>query len=259
MDLQFAILQTIITAIACYGVWRLWLPMRKFEWEARIVAAGFLIRAFGGESLFWISYLRLPLLRSMQLGDGFWAFAPDAPVYFGHIERLRHLGPSFLSIDASYPSHTYVQIMTIVAIACGQTASIAILANCAAWLATALLILRMLPAGRSRRFAALAIALAPASIFCSFQLLKDTVFILLLVAFVEMLARWQRLWSDPSPGKGQIAAIAAGIRWYAAAFSCVLLAVFFTLVAARRLTAAVYCTITLLLSLQALRFGGSTD
>src|ERR1041385_1146655 len=46
-----------------------------------IIAAGFLLRAFAGQALFWISYLRLPIARPLQLGDGLWFFAVDGAFY----------------------------------------------------------------------------------------------------------------------------------------------------------------------------------
>ena len=46
------------------------------------VALAILIRIFLGVSLFSISYLELPLARSLQLPGGFWTLAIDATGYF---------------------------------------------------------------------------------------------------------------------------------------------------------------------------------
>jgi hypothetical protein len=49
-----------------------------------IVAGGIICRAFLGLLLFWVSYLRLPIARSLQLGGGFWTVTPDARAYYGY-------------------------------------------------------------------------------------------------------------------------------------------------------------------------------
>ncbi len=47
-----------------------------------IVSMGIILRAAVGLCLFWISYLNLPILRSLHLGDGFWGLMGDARGYY---------------------------------------------------------------------------------------------------------------------------------------------------------------------------------
>src|SRR3954454_10453011 len=100
----FAMLQTLFAAIACFALWR-------FARNASpVVAAGFLIRALGGQLLFWISWLHLPVALSLQRGNGFWFFAIDGPWYLGYANELVARGPlAILAVNANYPSHTYTQ------------------------------------------------------------------------------------------------------------------------------------------------------
>jgi hypothetical protein len=49
-----------------------------------IMAAGLLVRSLLGLALFWVSYLHLPVLRSLQVGNGFWALTPDAKGYYDY-------------------------------------------------------------------------------------------------------------------------------------------------------------------------------
>src|SRR5687768_8020983 len=76
------ILQTVFVSIIGYLFWRLW---HCFDSERPVVrwaiAGGFALRAIGGAVLYWISYLKLPLGRSLQLGDGFWFFGLDGITY----------------------------------------------------------------------------------------------------------------------------------------------------------------------------------
>ncbi|HET8773770.1 MAG TPA: hypothetical protein VFP80_08270, partial [Thermoanaerobaculia bacterium] len=87
------IVQLLFTAVACLGLWRL------CRTQPKIVIAGFLVRALVGQALFWISYLRLPVARSLQLGNGFWFFAVDGPFYLGYAAELAARGPAAILLD----------------------------------------------------------------------------------------------------------------------------------------------------------------
>jgi len=70
------ILRSLLLCSFGVGLFRLWRaavpPERSLQW---IVAAGFLARAILGQALLWISWARLPILRLLQTGDGYWLFA----------------------------------------------------------------------------------------------------------------------------------------------------------------------------------------
>lgn len=54
---------------------------------AVLFVSGFLLRAFLGIVLFWISYLNLPFLSELHQGNGFWQVAPDARGYMAEASR----------------------------------------------------------------------------------------------------------------------------------------------------------------------------
>jgi hypothetical protein len=257
-------LQILLAAAACLGLWRL------CRTQPKVVIAGFLVRALVGQALFWISYLRLPFARSMQLGDGFWFFALDGRFYLRYATKLVALGPAAILLDADqYPSVFFVQVLSVCVAAFGSLASVAILLNCAAYLLTCALVVRI--AGKRNDIVLAAIACSPASILFSLQLLKDTLFMLLIVAMVAAFQRWEELRRDggtPTQFLGYALAMCAalfalsGIRWYfsviawgAAAFFLVLT----TLQTHRKAWAFVTSVMLLVLLAQSIRLGGGSD
>src|SRR5438067_4379180 len=72
----FLLLFYVCVAAACGWAFR-----KSPAWGV-IVGAGTAIRLVGGVGLVAISYYHWPILQSLQTGDGFWAIAPDARVYF---------------------------------------------------------------------------------------------------------------------------------------------------------------------------------
>jgi hypothetical protein len=68
---------------------------------AVLMASGIVVRALIGVTLFWISYLDLPFLRSLHFGDGFWAVAPDARRYYLQASLGYFGGLSAIPDDAS--------------------------------------------------------------------------------------------------------------------------------------------------------------
>src|SRR5436309_2103170 len=138
------ILQAFLTAAACFGLWRFWRVLDGRGVSSRIIAAGLLIRALGGQVLFWISWLRMPVARSLQIGDGLWFFAVDGQAYLGFARELLGRGvKAIVFIEATYPSRIFTACLTLFTAAFGVVASTAILFNCLAYLATCALILRI--------------------------------------------------------------------------------------------------------------------
>ncbi|HKS25719.1 MAG TPA: DUF4440 domain-containing protein [Thermoanaerobaculia bacterium] len=211
--------QTALLVVAGVGLFRLWRaaapPERPLQW---IVAAGFLLRAFLGQALFWISWAHLPILRSLQTGDGWWLFAQDASFYF-------HEAAAF-----SGHGNTYIQFLAVTIALLGRVVSVGLLLNLFCYLGTIALLVRW----KRSAIAIAAVALSPSLVLWSLQPLKDSLFQFLFVAFVAACAAWQRA-SLPRAGAGAMMAIAlfllAGVRWYAAAALVIAAALFLLLVA----------------------------
>jgi hypothetical protein len=84
----------------CRWIWRI---------ERRLgllVAAGLAIRLILASVLFWVSYLSLPPLASLQLGGGFWKMALDAQEYYAL--GLHAVEQGIFSVPLVVPSRTYV-------------------------------------------------------------------------------------------------------------------------------------------------------
>jgi hypothetical protein len=211
------VLQVILTAAACVGLWRLARTL------PRIAVAGFLLRAFLGQALFWISYLRLPIARSLQSGHGFWFFAVDGPFYLRHAKTLAASGPlAIVLIRDEYPSRFFVQVLSLFVTAFGGVAPVAILLNCAAYVLICAILLRFRPTNVTLA----AIAFSPAFLLFSMQPLKDALFLLLMIALIAAFRRWEELWRAGGDRRRFLLCAAtilavtyalAGIRWYFAA------------------------------------------
>jgi hypothetical protein len=98
--------EVVNVAIACgIGV----LLFRTYRWiyaQSKVlgvvVGAGIILRAVIGLSLFWISFLNMPVLRTLHLGDGFWALMGDARGYYRYAVTavevgMYTVGPGFSS------------------------------------------------------------------------------------------------------------------------------------------------------------------
>jgi hypothetical protein len=74
----------IIAALICglyiFAVYRA--VFRRSKAIGTVLALGILTRVLIGLSLFWISYLQLPIAKSLQGSPGFWALAGDAERYY---------------------------------------------------------------------------------------------------------------------------------------------------------------------------------
>src|SRR3954462_7423797 len=105
--------QAVLSLLAGWGVFVLW---RRIASTSRavfwLVTAGLLIRAVGGQLAFWISYLSLPIGRSVQLGNGLWAFAIYARQYLVLAETLANAGPdAIIHVLKIIPSAFYTQTL----------------------------------------------------------------------------------------------------------------------------------------------------
>ncbi len=194
----------------------LWFLWRRFDCDDRrtrwIVASGFLIRALPAEALFWISYLRLPILRPYQLGRGFWFFALDGTSYMSQASEVAAGG--FFHVLVEGPPlvpNVYVRTLTAFVWLLGDSAAVGSLLNLLAYLGGALIIARW----TSNRLPLIAISLAPAAIIWSLQPLKDAFFTFLMLLFFFVLWRFfvTHRWPYAIALMG-VAAALASIRWY---------------------------------------------
>jgi hypothetical protein len=226
----------VLAALACVALWRLWRGATRVGGPAAlIISLGFLLRAVAGQALFWISWLQLPIARSLQIGDGYWFFAVDSPGYMAYAWDLSR----GIALRV-YPSRVFVDVLAAFVFALGRVASIAIVLNCAAFLATcAVIVFIGRNAPKPPVLAALAaVALGPGSVLWSLQPLKDPLLLFLITAMIGACFLWQ----EASVPRQRVAAAAAmilflyavaGIRWYFAIFALISVAVFALIVALR--------------------------
>src|SRR5262249_30145060 len=105
-------LQSVLLFAAGIGLFLLWRFAAPSErWLKLVVAAGFLARAVAGQLLFWISWARLPIARSLQMGDGFWIFAQDSTFYFPQAVAAVEQGwRAILFFDRGAAAPSYMQL-----------------------------------------------------------------------------------------------------------------------------------------------------
>jgi len=207
-----------------------------------LVTAGFLVRAFTGQILFWISYLGLPIGKHLQLGDGFWFFGLDSQYY--QTEALRLSGAGLTAIataSKTLPAVVFIQTLAGLTILLGSSVGVGLFFNLVCYLASCRIVLSCSSQRESRAvlFAIGALSLSPSGILWGLQPLKDTLFLFLIIAFVGSCMAWQRAWSSGSlpsailAGSFAVAILyaAAGVRWYVALAELVAFLAFLTVVA----------------------------
>jgi hypothetical protein len=225
--MTLTVIQILLSVIAGGGLFFMWRRLAASSVPvAWLVTAGVLIRAIGGQIAFWISYLHLPVVRSLQLGNGFWFFGLDAAAYFQVSAEVARSGPvGILLVNRALSSSFYVQTLATAILLFGAVASTALLLNIAAYLGCCFIALSFGDPKRHRAvvFAIAALSLAPSTVMWSFQAMKDTWFIFLVAAFFAAARLWQQAWSRQNATGSRIwwtlVMIAAmygisGIRWY---------------------------------------------
>jgi hypothetical protein len=217
----------VLSGIGLHYLWRK--TISPDRWTNLAVAAGFLSRAIVGQVIFWISYFRLPVARSLQMGNGLWFFAMDAfGLYYPQAVDSAHRGVwAIVNVPRGIASVSFVQTLSVGVLLFGEVVSVGLLLNLFWYLATNYLIVRWAShnerARTAARIAVIAIGLSPAFVIWSLQPLKDTMFQFLVVALVAGCAAWQSAWLS-RVGAWRRVAIAtgicllmyalAGIRWY---------------------------------------------
>jgi len=221
-----ALIQTILAAIACGLLYIAFRGFRNDRTIALLVAAGVLLRAAGGQILFWISYLELPFGRALQSGSGFWFYARDGRKYFNQaVTAAEHGIGAIATLDPKVISPGFTQLLALFGWMFGPVASTALLLNIAAYLGTCAILVAL--AGQQKRLAMIAVAavsFSPSVILWSTQPLKDVFFLFLFAAFVGVAAWWISAWQREERPFARatlvtllmlvvLCAIAA-IRWY---------------------------------------------
>jgi len=224
------LIQLVFTCGAGWLLWKAWRRLTTIDARAGVlIGAGVTIRAFIAQAMFWISYLHLPIARSLQDGDGFWTLAIDGRVYFRYASDLLAHGVTAVAfVDKALPSPVFLQILAIFQLLFGGAASVGALLNLFAYLGACAAILRLgrREEGGLARPAVIAIAalsFAPAVIIWSVQPLKDPFFIFAVAAFVAACTMWQEAWlGRPSAARFLpplllmliVLYAVVGIRWY---------------------------------------------
>jgi hypothetical protein len=207
MALLIHLILLLAGGLALFALWRATSSSQQRLFRI-LVATGFLVRAIVAQALFWISYLRLPIGRPLQIGDGLWFFAADATTYLQQANSAAASGPwtiityfrSAASLSSSPPtmwvSISYIQVLATFSLLFGGVASVGILLNLFCYLGACFILVRWSQRDPSMRgatlFAIAAISLSPSFILWSLQPLKDTLFQFLTIAFVSGCALWQR-------------------------------------------------------------------
>ncbi len=150
-----------------------------------LVASGLVVRAVIGVALFWISYLQLPVMQSLQLGTGFWSPMLDGRGYFDTAAYGVEHGLG--SISPYSPSPFFTKTLAVWMRLVGVAPSAGMLLNLCAYVGCCAVLTRLYrPLGRWRADLPLVVAVAALS-FCpvllldSTQPLKDDVFLALIV------------------------------------------------------------------------------
>ena len=194
-----------------------------------IVGLGLLARAAAGFVLFWISYLRVPIASSLQLGDGFWFFGEDGITYFRSAVDAAQRGVwAIAGMEPRLPSVFFRKILALLVLLFGATPSVALLLNLFSYLALCALLIKLSERVRTRAsatvFALIAASFSPTWILWALQPMKEPFFILLIVGFFYAFAVWVDGASAARPSISASLAAAvwmmcliyaiSGIRWY---------------------------------------------
>lgn len=235
------LVQFIVALIAALAIFKLYRVVAARDGTiALLVGAGIVIRSFLGQTLFWTSYLHLPIARGLQLGNGLWWYALDSTMYFSEAVRAANGGiRGIAGIDRTLPSPQHIQVLAVFVLLFGSVTSVALLMNLAAYVGTCLAIGTRSTAAR---VAIAAVSFSPSTILWSLQPLKDTLFLFLLAALFSAANRWRlNVCGDArvigfcrtAAAFALIVFMISGIRWYAGIEILAAMLPFFLVVVAR--------------------------
>jgi hypothetical protein len=169
---------------------------------ARLVALAYVTRALLAIGLYAASARGWPFLRGLQMGEGFWTFAPDASSYHHYAATAAIALGAGLELPPAYGDPDYPALLSALYSLAGPQPLVAIWANVALASLTALLtysLVRTVSSIGGARVAVALVAFWPSGVLWSTQLLKDTPTVFLIVAFFWCLHRL-RPWAARRPG-----------------------------------------------------------
>jgi hypothetical protein len=244
--LQLACLVCFITVAGLTIRW----VVRRSLLLGGILITGTVVHVAVAALLFSISWLDLPVLRGLHTGDGFWALAPDARMYFDTAAKASEQGLHAIPYGSASPS--FVSTIAVWMDLIGVNPASPLVFNLFLYVITCGLIVRFgvssddgAPA-TAAVWPLAALSFSPTLLFCSAQVLKDLMFACLTVG-VALSARELLTRLDRQSARSSLAAIAggiiglfvgvyaiAGIRAYYAVFIWLSLALTFGLFVFRR-------------------------
>jgi hypothetical protein len=225
-----------------FGVWAVlggvfliayrWIRRRSAT-LATMFAAGVILRLLISAALLAISMNGWPIRRSLQLGGGFWALAPDARIYFDLSSAAVEHG--LRTVSDVVPSPFYVRALAAWMSIFGISPVTAVLLNVLCYVAAAASIVGIAEeqsgngniTGRS--IALVAVTFSPALLIFGAQPLKDALCATLIIGAICSGRVWWAAVRSPDAHQGWRAAGAAimmaictygiaGVRVYVAAF-----------------------------------------
>ena len=169
----------------------------------RVVSAAVILRAALGFALLAASHSSAALQSGASTGDGFWALAPDAKLYYSLAVRVAVHGP--LSLGTGAPSPFFVIVLGGWLQAAGSSLASVVLFNVSCYSATAALILAVLPRSMNQEWVEragclvlLSFGFSPVLLLSGSQALKDPMFVLLIVLVSVAAIRSLQLLGNPS-------------------------------------------------------------
>lgn len=196
-----------------------------------IVAAAILIRVTLGLTLFWVSFLGLPIAESLQRGGGFWEPALDATGYYQMAAGAAEAG-TWARDPVFVPSPFFVNLLAVWMRIVGISPAAGLFLNLVLYVALAVALVHAFkPVNRWRQdlpciISLGAYSLSPVVLLHSTQPLKDELTNVLLAMACLAVLGLRRLLNKATTGRDAwrlvasgIALIAllgaiAGIRWY---------------------------------------------
>jgi hypothetical protein len=180
----------LLVVLYAAGLWAAHAAARKWTADrtlASIVAGAFLLRALLAFGLYYSSLWQLPLMRDLQIGQGFWAFAPDSAYYHGYARGAAVAWNAGFELPFVFGTPEYPLLVTFTYALLGAHPLFPIWINIL--LATATVVLgydlsRRLFDERSAAITAALLAFWPSAVLWSVQLLRDAIVLLLIVGFL---------------------------------------------------------------------------
>jgi hypothetical protein len=153
----------------------------------RIAVGGYLVRAALALGLYAVSLWHLPVLGPVQLGGGFWLFAPDASYFDAYARGAAAAIAGRIALPYVYGSPEFPLLVTGVYALVGAHPLLIVWLNLLFATLTVILgyrVTRHFAPASSARTTAVLLALWPSAILWSTQLLKDTLETFLILAFI---------------------------------------------------------------------------